>query len=136
LAIVISHHNRKMDAEDHFDTVSGTLGLTGAADTIVIMRRHAGSVLLDVRGRDVEESQTALQFNKATCRWTILGAEAARAAISSERKQIIDALTAFQPANEKDGMSVAEIVAASERTDRNAMDQLLFKMCRDGRSGG
>ena len=43
LAIVLLHHNRKMDADDPFDTVSGTLGLTGAADTILIMRRHAGS---------------------------------------------------------------------------------------------
>ena len=78
LAIVLLHHNRKMDAEDPFDTVSGTLGLTGAADTILIMRRHAGSVLLHVRGRDVEESETPLQFNKDTCRWTMLGAEAAK----------------------------------------------------------
>jgi hypothetical protein len=60
LAIIILHHNRKMDAEDPFDTVSETLGLTGAADTIMIIRRQAGSVLLNVRGRDVEESETSL----------------------------------------------------------------------------
>src|SRR5262249_43240407 len=130
LAIVLAHHNRKMDADDCFDTVSGTLGLTGAADTILIMRRHTGSVLLNVRGRDVEESETPLQFNKATCRWTILGAEAAEEAISSERRQIIDALQL--PAHEKDGLSVTEIMAATERKDRNAVDQLLFKMARDG----
>ena len=29
-------------------------------------------------------------------------------------------------------MSVVEIMAATERTDRNAIDQLLFKMGRDG----
>jgi hypothetical protein len=96
------------------------------------MRRHAGSVLLHVRGRDVEETETSLQFNKAICRWTILGADAAEAAISDERKQIIDAMSAFHPAHEKDGMSVSEIMAATERTDRNAVDQLLFKMVRDG----
>ena len=32
VAVVINHHVRKMDADDPFDTVSGTLGLTGAAD--------------------------------------------------------------------------------------------------------
>ncbi|HXZ22799.1 MAG TPA: AAA family ATPase [Pseudolabrys sp.] len=132
LAIVLLHHNRKMDADDPFDTVSGTLGLTGAADTVLIIRRHAGSVLLHVRGRDVEEIETPLQFNKAICRWTILGAEAAEAVISAERTQIIEALTAFQPAYEKDGMSVNEIMAATERTDRNSVDQLLFKMVRAG----
>jgi hypothetical protein len=121
-----------MDADDPFDTVSGTLGLTGAADTILIMKRQAGAVHLHVRGRDVEESETALQFNKSSCRWTMLGAEAAEAHVSSERRQIIDALAAFQPAHDRDGMAVAEIMAAVERTDRNAVDQLLFKMGRDG----
>jgi RecA-family ATPase len=32
IAVVLAHHDRKMEAEDPFDTVSGTLGLTGAAD--------------------------------------------------------------------------------------------------------
>ena len=132
LAIVLLHHNRKMDADDPFDTVSGTLGLTGAADTIIIIRRHAGSVALHVRGRDVEESETPLLFNKDTCRWTMLGADAAKEAVSSERQHIIKALEGFRPAHEKDGMSVAEIMAATERTDRNAVDQILFKMSRDG----
>jgi hypothetical protein len=132
LAIVLLHHNRKMEAEDPFDTVSGTLGLTGAADSILIIRRQAGSVLLHVRGRDVEESETPLLFNKDSCRWTMLGADAAREAVSSERQQIIDALAVFRPAHEKDGLSVTEIMAATERTDRNAVDQILFKMSRNG----
>ena len=68
IAIVIVHHDRKVEADDVFDTVSGTLGLTGAADTILIMKRQAGSVTLYVRGRDIEESETALQFSKQTCR--------------------------------------------------------------------
>jgi RecA-family ATPase len=42
IAVVIVHHDRKMDADDPFDTVSGTLGLTGAADTILIVKRKAG----------------------------------------------------------------------------------------------
>jgi AAA domain len=46
VAIVINHHVRKMEADDPFDTVSGTLGLTGAADTILILKRHAGTVTL------------------------------------------------------------------------------------------
>lgn len=132
LSIVLLHHNRKMDADDPFDTVSGTLGLTGAADTILIMRRHAGAVQLLVRGRDVEESETPLQFNKASCKWTMLGPEAAEAGLSSERRQIMDAIATFKPAHDRDGMAVAEIMAATERTDRNAIDQLLFKMARDG----
>jgi hypothetical protein len=132
LGIVLLHHERKMDAEDPFDTVSGTLGLTGAADTILIMKRKDGAVRLFVRGRDVEESDTPLQFNKNTCRWTLMNDTVAAERHSTERQQIIAALTTFVSASDRDGMSVAEIMAATERTDRNAIDQLLFKMGRDG----
>jgi hypothetical protein len=132
LGIVLLHHDRKMDADDPFDTVSGTLGLTGAADTILIMKRKDGAVRLFVRGRDVEESDTPLQFNKNTCRWTLMNDTVAAERHSTERQQIIAALTTFVPASDRDGMSVAEIMAATERTDRNAIDQILFKMGRDG----
>src|SRR4029077_13789535 len=91
IAIIIVHHDRKADADDVFDTVSGTLGLTGAADTILIMKRQAGAVGLYVCGRDIEEVEKALQFNRATCRWTILG-EAAEVFRSGERNRVIAAL--------------------------------------------
>jgi RecA-family ATPase len=37
VGIIVVHHDRKSEADDVFDTVSGTLGLTGAADTILIL---------------------------------------------------------------------------------------------------
>ena len=51
VGVLIVHHDRKSEADDVFDTVSGSLGLTGAADTILIMKRQAGTVTLHVRGR-------------------------------------------------------------------------------------
>ena len=91
IAIVINHHVRKMEADDPFDTVSGTLGLTGAADTILVLKRHAGAVTLHARGRDIEEIETALQFERATCRWTVLGA-ASEVYVSNERAAVVKAL--------------------------------------------
>ncbi len=41
IAVVVNHHDRKMDAEDIFYTVSGTLGLTGAVDTILVLAKKA-----------------------------------------------------------------------------------------------
>ena len=129
LAVVVVHHDRKMDADDPFDTLSGTLGLTGAADTILVMKRKDGAVRLHVRGRDVEEADVALQFNKLTCRWTILDPASEEETFSTERRQVIDAFADF---NEKDGLSVSEIMAGAGRSDRNAVDQLLWKMRTDG----
>ena len=126
LGIVIVHHDRKMDADDVFDTVSGSLGLTGAADTILIMKRQASAVTLHVRGRDIEDAEKALQFDKPSCRWTILG-EAADINRSAERGRVIAALKeAGGPLQAKD------ICDAAELRNRNATDLLLGKMVRDG----
>lgn len=132
LCIIVLHHDRKMGADDVFDTVSGTQGITGAADTILVLKRDNGAVKLHVRGRDVEESETPLRFEKSTCKWVKLGAEDAEAALSQERQAVLEALEAFEPATERDGMSVPEIMVATGRSDRNAVDQLLYKMREAG----
>jgi hypothetical protein len=42
-----------MDADDPFDTISGTLGLTGGVDTIALLKRHTRGVTLHIQGRDL-----------------------------------------------------------------------------------
>jgi hypothetical protein len=104
VAIIVAHHDRKMDAEDVFDTVSGTLGLTGGVDTIAIMKRRGGVVTLHVEGRDLAEAiEKAISFNRETCRWTVLG-EAAEIQRSTERSRVHSVL-----ATAPDGMSSTEI---------------------------
>jgi len=124
LGIVSAHHDRKMEADDVFDTVSGTLGLTGGADTVLIMKRQSGAVTLHVRGRDIEEAEKALQFDKQACRWSILGA-AADVYRSAERTRVLEALQGG-PKQAK------ELMLDAELRNRNATDILLHKMVRDG----
>jgi hypothetical protein len=125
-AIVVLHHDRKSDAEDAFDTVSGTLGLTGAADTILIIKKRNGGVVLYARGRDVEESETAMQFNKALCRWMLLGG-AAEVQRSLERERITAALRASGGP-----LSVQDLVIEAEMRNRNATDILLSRLVKEG----
>lgn len=80
-AIVAITHATKLTAEgDAFDEVSGSVGITGAADTGIVLRFDearpgpprpgtARPVQLVVRGRDVEMNTIALCFNPDTCRW-------------------------------------------------------------------
>jgi hypothetical protein len=127
VAIVLNHHLRKASSEDDaFDDVSGTLGLTGAADTIIIMKRLSGMVKVFVRGRDIEEAEFAAEFNKQTCRWRIVGA--ADEVFRSEQRQAI--ATALKDTARP--MSVTEIMAATERRDRHSTEALLAKMERGG----
>lgn len=91
LAIVVIHHTRKAEAGDKLEKVSGTNGLTGAADTTIILDRDGEGVTLSGRGRDIAEFETAMEFQKDNCRWRVLG-EAAEVRRSDERKLILDAL--------------------------------------------
>ncbi len=108
VAIIVIHHTRKGEADDPTpDAVSGTLGLAGAADSILVIdRKTDGGVRLYGRSRDVDEIDRAMEFNRETCRWTILG-ESSEVSRSNERKHIIAALK-----EHGDAMMPNEIAAA------------------------
>jgi hypothetical protein len=109
IAIIVAHHTRKAPADDLIDMVSGTLGLTGAADTIIVIdRQPSGGFVFDVRGRDVEAVQLAAQFGKDTCRWTIVG-DAGSVRRSAEREAV---LSVFREAGEP---LTVELVTAALR---------------------
>jgi hypothetical protein len=121
LSVVALHHTRKMEAEDPVDTISGSLGLAGAADTCLVLARSPNGTTLYVRGRDVEECERAIIFGSANCRWTLLG-DAAEVHRSDTRKAILVALEgATTP------MSPQEI-ASITKLSRNVVDQRLLNM--------
>jgi hypothetical protein len=126
VAIIVAHHDRKMDAEDVFDTVSGTLGLTGAVDTVALIKRRPQATTLHIEGRDlVGLIEKAISFDQATCRWIILG-EAAEVLRSAARSRVLKAL-----ADAPRGLSPMQIVEIAELRNRNAADLLLSRMTTD-----
>ena len=60
-ALVVAHHDRKAEASDFVQRVSGTNGLAGAADTIAVVARARSEAQgrINVTGRDVEENEYA-----------------------------------------------------------------------------
>src|SRR5262245_55264714 len=128
IAVVVVHHLRKMDADDAFDTVSGTLGLTGAPDTILVMKYdHSGSgtVVLHGRGRDLVEIEKALSFNKDTCVWRITG-DIPDVRSTAERKAV---LTAMQEIGAE--ASVHAIAASAELKQANVR-RMLARLAKKG----
>ena len=70
ICLLVIHHLRKMADDDPFNRLSGTNGLTGAADgTLILMRkRRDGTATLYATGRDIEDVEEELEF--ADCRWS------------------------------------------------------------------
>jgi DNA polymerase I-like protein with 3'-5' exonuclease and polymerase domains len=126
VAIVVVHHLRKMEADDPFDTVSGTLGLTGAPDTILVLRRlTSGAVVLHGRGRDLVEIEKALTFNMDTSTWNVEG-DAAEARMSAERTAVFNAM------NEIGAPASAPDIAAMAKSKVTNVRRMLVRLVKDG----
>jgi hypothetical protein len=123
LALCIVTHTRKAIAEDPLATVSGSFGLTGAADGVLILKRNRNSsdATLSVIGRDVEEQELALRFQPDMFLWEVLG-KADDVRRSDERQQVLDCL-----ADVGEPMTPGEI---AEYLDKQPVSTrtLLFKM--------
>jgi Transcriptional regulator, AbiEi antitoxin len=82
------HHSRKATAEDFVETVSGTNGLAGAADHILVLKHPRlamhGSLL--VTGRDVPEGEYGLISDQGHG-WRLDGDTLVAAAASAEARQ-------------------------------------------------
>lgn len=87
LGVVAAHHTRKSTSADFVDSVSGTQGLSGAADTVIVLSRdrHTSEGVLHVTGRDVEEAEYALVSDRG--RWSIEGADLSEATAAAEERK-------------------------------------------------
>lgn len=77
ICLVLVHHLRKMaDDTDAFNRISGTNGIMGAADTALVMtraKRTDTQTTLSITGRDVESSETVIEFSKDDYKWHVVG---------------------------------------------------------------
>ena len=121
IAVVGLHHTRKGGADDPLEALSGSNGLSACADTTLVLDKDGNGITLYVRGRDVDERESALTFTAGS--WTLAG-DAAEVRRTDERRAILDALM------EADApMSPGDIVIATGMR-RNNVDQLLLKMAK------
>lgn len=85
IAVLGLHHTRKGGADDPLEALSGSNGLSACADTTLVLDKDQNGMTIYVRGRDVEEKETALRHDVGI--WTVLG-DAAEVNRSDERVTI------------------------------------------------
>ena len=123
IGVVGLHHTKKGGADDPLEALSGSNGLSATADTTLLLDRNGDGISLYVRGRDVDEKESALVF--AAGAWTVIG-DAADVRQTDERSNI---LATLRDADEP--MSPADVAVASGMKANNVR-QLLFKMAKAG----
>lgn len=109
IALIVVTHVRKMEADDPLEMISGTNGLTGAADSILVLNRTSDGPKLYGRGRDIEEIEKALRFDAG--RWSVLG-DIADAKRSDERRAVIEAIASGKPSPAEIAKAIGKPVAS------------------------
>ena len=123
VAVVCLHHTRKGGADDPLEALSGSNGLSACADTTLVLDRDQNGITLYVRGRDVEEKESALNFTAGY--WSLIG-EAADVRRSGERGNILVTLEeAVEP------MSPSELANVTGMKNGN-IRKLLHAMAKAG----
>ncbi len=105
LGIAALHHASKRDnPEDPFDLVSGTTGLTAAADSVLVLRKEAAQAdaVLYGRGRDLPVFEKALRFDGTRGLWAVLGDADEYRVTTLEGKIIKELACAPDPMSPKD----------------------------------
>lgn len=72
IAILLVHHLRKMPDSDHINMVSGSTGLLGAVDSIMVLEKEARTenrARLYITGRRVRDQVLRLEFEENTNVW-------------------------------------------------------------------
>ena len=109
VSFLVIHHLRKTKSNDRFDDISGTFGITGAADGALILLRKAGEFIgeLHTEGRDIKSNEYAIKFNCELLAWNILGG-ADEIKSTDKKQQIFDTIK-----NNGGNMTLKQIVEES-----------------------
>lgn len=101
VSILVIHHANKRDSAlaDPMDLVSGSTGLTGAVDNVLLMNRSqtaiygGNDITLHVMAREVEGDEIDFQFQPSRAMWIPQGGTVPLAK-TPERQTIMDAIRA------------------------------------------
>lgn len=123
VALVIVHHARKAASDDFLTSVSGTYGITGSADTIVVVKRKRlekfGTLL--VTGRDIADAEVPVEFDGLT--WH--AAPGTLAVATFDRLEVYRVIEESGPIYPQ---AIAERIGKSRTNVANMVDRLV----RDG----
>lgn len=130
-SVIVVHHTRKAHGDDFLDSVSGTQGLAGSADSILVLRRERNedSGSLSVTSRDAVEGEYAVR--RAGVRWELVGGELAQAAVALANQRITAGLGAISASVieavsvHPEGVRAADVAELLDISEKDAGTYLL-----------
>lgn len=125
ICILLIHHTTKTKYLDPFDMLSGSIGVQGAVDDLMVMDRDHTGFKLSMRGRTLEDRTVVLDRDPATYTWFYKG-EASEVMATDYQQTILDTLK-----DADESMSPSQI---KEKTGYYAktIKRILAKLCTSG----
>ncbi len=125
ICILLIHHTRKEGAENVFDEISGTTGLTAGFDTMLVLKKKDNMHTLHVTGRDIAETEYQLEFDESSCVWKA-EQKASEVKMTVEREEIFELMKSY-----KRRMKTGEIARILGKSTSN-ISKMLGKMVKEG----
>jgi predicted transcriptional regulator len=137
IAVLIIHHTRKAKADDVFDEISGTTGLSGGVASMWVLGRtpdNTSESILAVRGRDIsDDDPMALKWDNYTCQFVRV-ASGQEVSSGAARRAILDVMDEEQEYQLKEiAAAVQKSVSAVSNQMRRLMDDNLVQRVGNGR---
>jgi predicted transcriptional regulator len=125
ICVLVVHHTKKGKEDYVFDEISGTTGIAGSADALILLKKDGYNHTLYITGRDLSDAEYSLRFEDNTCTYTILEQQAATN-LSPERDEIVTLIRESGRA-----MRTGE-VANQLGKERSTVSRLLQRLHNDG----
>lgn len=125
ICVLVVHHTKKGSEDNVFEEISGTTGITGAADAMLVLKKVRGEHKLFITGRDIVEAEYKVAIDERSCIWYISEEVKDAKRITAEREQILALLRDYGR-----GMKTGEIADLLGKEKSN-ISKLLKKLIED-----
>lgn len=129
-SLLVVHHSSKAEKTDFLDSVSGTQGLAGAADSVLVIKRNRGTgdATLHVTSRDAAEGEYAITMTDGV--WQLDGDglrdAAQRAQVRRQTSGLGDEMSALVETvgQHPEGIKASELATELEMNDNTVRSYL------------
>lgn len=125
IALIAIHHTRKAKADHVFDEISGSTGLSGGADSMLVLCNEPQGSKLHIKGRDIEKDDPLpMRWDETIRSWIIID----QIEMYGDLRQEIQ--SCILEAGES--LSLADICALLPDTKKSTLQSTLQRMVRSG----
>ncbi len=125
ICLLLLHHTKKGSEENVFDEISGTTGLTGAMDTMMVLKKKSNKCTLHITGRDVQEADYEVEFSENTFTWNVIDKKDEHK-LTTERQEIVDLIKKY--GREMRTGEIAQLLGK----EKSNISKMLKKLVDDG----